>query len=217
MNTILGLCGMAGAFLCIIGDLLLDLKGKDNSQLGKNKLINTSWDHMHIKRFVVSIFLAAFGAPLSFLGFMAMADQIHFVSLPLANAMWMVGLFGCAGGTFIHIIICVFPVIYKTMKPHHSIEEIDRVINGVYDAVKVPFWLLYFVLIGVSSCIVIYAIFKEYLHLSYWCMLLTPLSTTLIGLLLRALFPRTCYDLPGIILPSTGLGMIGLLAILNAL
>ena len=153
----------------------------------------------------------------SFLGFMAMADQIHFVSLHLANVMWMVGLFGCAGGAFIHIIICLFPVIYKTMQPYHKLDEIDRVINGVYNAVKVPFWICYTLLVGVSSLIVMYATFRGYLHLSYWMMLLTPLSTTLIGLILRVIFPRTCYDLPGIILPSTGIGMIGLLAIINAL
>ena len=217
MNTIMGILGACGGLLCACGDLLLDLKGKDNEQVGKYQLINTSWEHMNLKRFHLSILLAAFGAPLAFLGFAAMSHQLAPYSSTLANAFWFTGLFGCAGGTFIHIIICILPVIFKIMKPYHTVEEIDRVINGVYDAVKVPFWILYFVLIGVSSGILVYALYMDYLQLSMWYCFLTPFCLTIFGLVLRALFPKVCYDLPGIILPSTGLALIGILAILNTL
>ena len=50
--------------------------------------------------------------------------------------------FGCGAIAFIHIIICLFAIIYKSMKPHHTIEEIDVVIHAVYEGVTVPFWML---------------------------------------------------------------------------
>ena len=215
MEMIFGICGILGGILCATGDLFLDLKGKDNRQLGKYNLINTAWGYMDIKRFEISILLAAIGVPLYFLGLTVLSAELAKESETFGLVFWLNGLAASIGGLFIHAYICLMPVVYKKMKPENSIEKIDEVINGMYSAVKIPFWVLYIMLTVVSSIMIYIALGKGFLHISPWCGLLTPIPFMIFGIALRKIKPDVFYDLPGIVCPSLGLSMMGLLAILN--
>lgn len=47
--------GLIGRLLCSIGDILFDLKGKDNEKLGTSKNIDSNWSKMAEWRFRLSI------------------------------------------------------------------------------------------------------------------------------------------------------------------
>ena len=215
LGMVFGLCGFVGCLLCACGDLLLDIKGKDNRKLGKYGLMDSAWDWMEEKRFTRSILLAMVGTPLSFLGMTAMAGRL--AKPGFALAFWLSGVVGCAGSFFIHTIICLFPVIYINMEPRHGFDEAERLINVVYEAIRIPFWIFYMLLVIVPSFMLIFALFAGYLKLSPWFSLLTMPSLMVVGALLQKLKWEWFCDLPMVITPSLGMSMFGLLAVLNQL
>ncbi|MBD5506643.1 MAG: hypothetical protein HDR05_00900 [Lachnospiraceae bacterium] len=58
---------------------------------------------------------------------------------------------------------------------------------------------------------------KGFLDVPKWFVLLNPFVFLFVGVGLRKIKPEWFYDLPGIILPSLGMGMYGLIAIVNIL
>ena len=134
---------------------------------------------------------------------------------PFALAFWVVCLAGAIGGFFIHALICLFPILYKKMKESQSFDETEATLNTLYDAVKIPFYTQFALLVFGSSLMYIVAIILGYLVLPAWTIVLTPLSLMLIGIFLRILKRDWFYDLPGIVMPSIGLGLFGLLAAIN--
>ena len=93
-----------------------------------------------------------------------------------------------------------------------SFEHIDEVIQATYNAIKIPFYFMYVLLVGVSSVMVSIAILNGWLLLPPFLILVTPVGLLLIGVTLRKIKHAWFFDLPGIIMPSIGLGMIGLMA-----
>ena len=214
MERAFGICGILGGLIMALADILLDLKGKNDTQPGQLHLIHSNWAGMHPTRFKASICLAAVGAPLQMLGVSAMAMVLSRCSQSFGLAFWLVCLVGLSGSFFIHTLICLFPVIYHAMQKNYKLDDIDFVINTLYNTVKLPFWMQYLFLVVLSGLGVIVALCAKLLPLSPWYILLTPPVLTIVGLGLRALCPKVFYDLPGIVMPSLGVGAIGLLAVL---
>jgi hypothetical protein len=67
-----------------------------------------------------------------------------------------------------------------------------------------------------SACTII-AILSGYLDVPKWCALLNSIVFLVIGVTLRKIKKEWFYDLPGIIMPSLGLSMIGFIGIMNLL
>ncbi len=88
MEAIFGWLGLLGGLLTAAGDLLLDLKGRDNKKLGRYGFIESAWDTMAAWRFKASILLAAVGVPLYFLGLTSLAMQM--TNTAFALAFWIV-------------------------------------------------------------------------------------------------------------------------------
>lgn len=59
------------------------------------------------------------------------------------------------------------------------------------------------------------AILKGFLDVPKWFVLFNPFVFLFVGVGLRKIKPEWFYDLPGIILPSLGMGMYGLITIVN--
>ena len=210
-----GVCGVLGPCLCMVGDLLLDWKGPDNQKLGKYGIIDSAWDRMAANRFRHSITAAGLGAPLAILGFVAMAHELARANPTYGAIYFMAAVLGGGGGLFIHAFICLLPILYKKLQPDHGFDYAESVINLVYESVRLPFWGLYLLLVGVTSVMTIAALVLGYLDLSRWFVLLTPPVLLLAGGVLQKLFPRACCDLPMVITPSLGLAMMSLMAVVN--
>lgn len=213
---ILSILGLIGGLLCCIGDLLFDLKGKGNHKLGTSGNIDSNWLKMLYWRFGASILFAMVGDVLVGLGIFSLADQIREANRILSIVMALSGYVGVIGGLFIHACLCIQPVIYKKIMEEDNFNLADKTLEAFYKVVMPPFFIAYVILMVPAVCTVI-AIFAAYLSVPKWFVLLNPIVFLIIGVALRKLKNDWFYDLPGIIMPSLGLGMLGLIGIVNLL
>lgn len=208
MEIIFGSLGILGGILCMIGDVLLEYTGKGNKTLGKYKYIESNWSGMSEWRFKLSMLLASAGVPLYLLGFTSLAMQITNKSLSISY--WIVCVIGSVGGVFIHILLCILPILYKTLSVNRIFEETENTLNVIYNAIKIPFFFHYAFLVIISSILVDYAIIRNYLSLPVWAIVFTPLCMLVIGILLKII---SKHDFPGI--TSLGIAITGLMAMIN--
>lgn len=209
--------GILGGLLCAVGDVLLDLKGKDNCMIDANKMISSNWVSMKRWRFLVSIYCALFGVPLIMFGGIALGEQISNSNASLGNWFHLSILIGSIGGFFIHTILCIIPILFQELRKITDEEKSCHIILVIWKAICVPFLSLYLVIVFVSSILLITAIIQGYLSVPLWCIILNPLCFLIIGILLRNIFPKYCYELPGICMPSLGLSMFGVVTLIHLL
>jgi len=214
MNLIFSIMGVVGGLLCCVGDLLFDLKGKGNKKLGTSKNIDSNWSKMPEWRFGLSIIFAMFGVILVGFGFYAIGDMIRENNIILSNFILITGYIGCIGGLFVHSLLCIQAVIYKRITDNGktNFELADNTLEGFYKAIIFPFMLAYCILMIADICVVI-AVLNGSLGIPKWMALLNSIVFLIIGELFRKINPDKFQDLPGIIMPSLGLAMIGVIGI----
>lgn len=217
LNLFYSIIGLLGGIFCAIGDLLLDLKGRDNTKIGKSKLIESNWLKMPKWRFKVSIILGCIGSFMLGIGIYSLGKQIASTNNVLSEVLILVAILTSMAGFFIHTFICVTPIIYKAMSTKADDELADHTINEMFDAIKVVFLVLYLNILLSTTGIAIYCIANNLLDVPVWCVILNPVVFLLIGVILRKIYPKWFYELPGIVMPSLGLGMFGLIGIINML
>lgn len=214
MNLLFSILGLVGGLLCCAGDIFFDLKGPGNQKLGTSKNIDSNWLNMAERRFSVSILLALTGDIGVGLGFYSIARQIYESHSVLAVVLAITGYAGAAGGIFIHAMLCVQSIIYKRIMSggENNFELADHTLEGFYKAVIIPFFLLYIILMTADVCVSA-AVLIGALPVPKWMALLNSVIFLLIGRLFRKIDPERFQDLPGIIMPSLGLAMVGLIGI----
>lgn len=216
MNMLFSILGLAGGILCAIGDMLFDLKGKGNRKLGTSGNIDSNWIHMAYWRFGASIMFAFAGVILLGMGFVSLVNQIQPVNAGLAGTLAVCGYVSVIGGFFVHTVLCIQPIIYKKIMEKDQFELADAVLEAYYKAVIPPFLVGYGFILVAAGCVII-AIVTGALDVPKWFVLLNPIVFLLVGVGLRKAKPDVFYDLPGIILPSLGMGMFGLIGIVGLL
>lgn len=214
MNLIFSIMALIGGLLCCVGDVLFDLKGKGNKKLGTSKNIDSNWNKMAEWRFGLSIIFAMFGVILLGFGFYAIGDMVRENDIILSNWIFVTGFIGCIGGLFVHSLLCIQAVIYKRITDNgkRNFELADNTLEGFYKTIMFPFFLTYFVLMIADICIAV-AVLSGALGVPRWMALLNSIVFLLIGMLFRKINPDKFQDLPGIIMPSLGLAMIGVIGI----
>lgn len=214
MYLAFSLLGLIGGLLCAAGDILFDLKGPGNKKLGTSKNIDSNWTKMADWRFGWSIALALVGDALVCLGFYSLGMQIA-ASHPVLGYLTLgFGYFGCFAGILIHSLCCLQALIYKGAMKRGSLEIADDILETVYKQVKIPFVGGYISLLAPTVTVII-AILTGALDVPKICLLLNPVFFLIFGLTCRKINPVKFQDLPGIIMPSLGLGMFGLIGMLN--
>ncbi|MDD5928721.1 MAG: hypothetical protein PUC37_02850 [Spirochaetales bacterium] len=208
--------GLAGGLLCATGDILFDLKGRGNQKLGTSKNIDSNWTKMADWRFGWSIALALIGDALVCLGFYSLGMQIAAVRPVLGYLTLGFGYFGSFAGILIHSLCCLQALIYKGAMKRGSLEIADDILEKIYKQVAVPFITGYISLLAPTVTVII-AIVEGVLDVPKICVILNPLVFLIFGITCRKINPVKFQDLPGIIMPSLGLGMFGLIGMLNLL
>lgn len=211
---VMSICGLIGGILCAVGDVLFDLKGKGNKKLGETGNIDSNWLKMPYWRFNASILIASVGALLAAFGIFSLGAQISEKSAVLGGISQVTGFIGSMGCIFIHSYLCLQAIIYKEIMEEDRFQLADKVLTKMYKSVAVPFFALYICLLIPSICSII-AIIKGCLDVPMWFVILNPLAFLIIGMLFRVINKEVFEDLPGIVMPSLGLGMLGLIGIVN--
>ncbi|MCM1246345.1 MAG: hypothetical protein NC293_11955 [Roseburia sp.] len=216
MNLMFGYLGIAGGIFCAVGDLLFDLKGKGNKKLGTSGNIDSNWMHMSYWRFRASILVAFLGDALLGFGFCSLVGQLNGENGTLAAVTAICGYMSVIAGFFVHTVLCIQPIIYKKIMETDNFKLADDTLEEYYKAVLPPFFIGYGFMFAATVCVII-AILNGFLGVPKWFVLLNPFVFLLVGMGLRRIKPEWFHDLPGIILPSLGMGMFGLIAVVNML
>lgn len=217
-DIILGMIGLCGGLLCAAADILFDYKGSGNKRYGPGGIMDSNWDKMPMWRFKSSIWLAAIAVPMYLMGIVALYRQIAQSNATVGGVFGVCAVISSCGTLFIHATVCYIPMISKTLSAGNvSREIIGTTVETLYKSMLIPFVALWLLLVAGLSGIVIYAIMARILALPWWYILLTPLSLVVFGMLLRLCNKKVFADLPGICMPSIGLGLFGLMAAINAL
>ncbi len=178
-------------------------------KLGKNGIIDSNWEKMSAWRFKASVLVVMFAVPMYALGMWSLSEQIGGTIGTMLRAATFTG---SMGGFFIHAFLCLLPIVYKNSADK---EQAVNIIDKLYEAIKIPFLLLYLILTLASTVLVIIAIANGSLDVPWFCYLLNPIVFMIIGISLRFVKYDLFCDLPGICMPSLGLGMFGLIGIIN--
>ncbi|MGM0214687.1 DUF6796 family protein [Enterococcus sp. AZ109] len=217
-DAVLGICGIVGGCLCAVGDVLFDWKGPGNQKTGPGGIIDSNWLKMSGWRFKASIIVAACGVPLYGLGFLGMSHQLAESNQTLADLFLISAVIGSAGGLFIHVLVCCFPLMSQALHENKADPKIlELLVARIFQAVKIPFVVMFCFLVIATSLILMVAIWSGNLSVAsifYWW---NPLMLMVTGWLFRLLDKERFADLPGIIMPSVGIAMIGLMTLLSAL
>lgn len=216
MQLTFSILGLIGGVLCACGDVLFDLKGPHNKKLGISGNIDSNWLKMSDWRFGLSIFFAFLGDFCVALGICSLAMQMDAANHMLALITGLTGLAGCVGGLFIHSFLCVQALVYKGIMEKGSFETADHTLEKVYKQITGTFFFAYVILM-IPSVTTPVAILTGALSVPKWFVLLNSIMFLAAGVLLRKLNPMRFADLPGIVMPSLGLGMLGLVGIINLL
>ncbi|MCM1334551.1 MAG: hypothetical protein NC084_12455 [Bacteroides sp.] len=214
MDMVFSIMGLLGGVLCAVGDVLFDFKGQGNEKLGKTKMIDSNWIKMAYWRFGASILAAFFGDAFVGFGIFSLGEQIRPSNAVLASVMEIFGCFGVIGGFFVHSVLCLQAVIYKKIMEENNFPLAEKTLGAFHKAIIVPFFLGYFALMIPCICGAI-AVLAGYLSVPMWFALLNPVVFMFIGVTMRKIDPKLFNDLPGIVMPSLGLGMMGLIGIVN--
>lgn len=217
LNLVYSIIGLLGGVFCAMGDLLLDLKGKDNVKVGKTGVIESNWIKMSNWRFKVSIVFGCIGSFMLGVGLYSLGKQIVASDFFLSETLILVAILTAMAGCFVHSFICIAPVVYKAVLSKGDSDLAEYTLSEILSAIKVVFALFYITIMVASTGIVIYCIVKKILDVPTWFITLNPIVFLLIGLMLRKIYPKWFYELPGIIMPSLGLGMFGIIGIINLL
>ena len=214
MYLVFSILGMLGGLLCCVGDVLFDLKGKGNQKLGTSKNIDSNWLKMADWRFGLSIALALIGDAFVGLGFYSIGMQIAKTHSILGYLTLGFGYFGSIAGIFIHSFVCIQALIYKGAMIHGDLKIADDILEKLYKQITPTFFAGYITLM-IPTVTVIIAILNGALDVPKICVLLNPIFFLIFGVTCRKIDPVKFQDLPGIIMPSFGLAMFGLIGILN--
>lgn len=215
MNVIFGIMGLIGGILCAVGDILFDLKGRDNKKLGTSGNIDSNWEKMSYRRFGMSIISAFIGDILAGFGYLSLVRQIIVTNKTLAVVTAVLCYIGVIGGFFVHAALCIQPVIYKKIMETGNFKLADDTLEQYYKAVMPPFFIGYGSMLAGAVCVII-AVLTGALNVPKWFALLNPIVFLIIGIVFRKINPDKFCDLPGIIMPSMGLAMLGLTAAVSA-
>ena len=216
MYLLFSVLGLIGGLLCCAGDILFDLKGKGNQKLGTSKNIDSNWVKMADWRFGLSIALAMIGDAFVGLGFYSIGMQIA-VTHPIIGYLTLgFGYFGSIAGVFIHAFLCIQALIYKGALIHGDLQIADDILEKIYKQIM-PTFMIGYISLMIPTVLIIIAILNGALNVPKLCVLLNPIVFLILGVTCRKIDPVRFQDLPGIIMPSFGLAMFGLIGILNSI
>lgn len=138
------------------------------------------------------------------------------VGSPLLGELFIISIIiGGIGGFFVHSLLCIIPIFFQELRKTTNEERSCDIIQIIWNIVAIPFVLLYFILVPVSSLLVITSIFQGILNIPIWFALLNPLVFQILGVILRQICPKYCYDFPSICMGSFGLSMYGVISLVH--
>ncbi|VEU80462.1 DUF6796 family protein [Haploplasma axanthum] len=154
-------------------------------------------------RFKVSSILYFIGFPLCYLGLNGMSNQLSFKNSDFGQLFLYISLFGVFG-TFLGYII---NIIDKT--------NVNIEVNKSLDSFKYPVIIGNVLLFVVTSLMIIYGRFMDYLRLPYYLLLFTPIVLIAIAYLIKKYVKKSFLNNILLITQGISLSIMSLMIIIN--
>ena len=186
-NFIFAVLAAAAGLLYSIADYLLEYLPGESTVLDKYGAVESAWEVMHAGRFTASIALAAMITPFFVAGYICIYKQMQTTHPKYAKGFIAVTLIGGLSDFFIHAILCIMPVVYKSVFEISGRTAAVAVLEATEGSFIIPFYV-YFAFIFTGYVLwFVYAFKKNSVYPKWYAWVL--LAIILVELICSA-FPR---------------------------
>lgn len=193
-NFIFAVLAAIAGLLYSVADYLLEYLPESSTAIDKYGVVESAWAVMGTGRFTASLTLAAIITPFFVTGYICVYRQMRTTHPSFAKAFIVVTLIGGLSDFFIHAILCIMPIVYKSVLELSGQAAAVTVLEDMTDSFIVPFFAyLAFIFTGYILWFV-YAFKKSGVYPKWYAWFL--LAAILIELV--------CLNFPKLQLISTG-------------
>lgn len=182
-------CILAAISAAIIAasDYLLEYTGSAAESL---TFIDPFWAKMASWRFPLSLNLCAFFIPFYILGFWSIRRLLAVTHPRLANIYFGTVSYGVImGASFVHSVLCYFPMIYQKLFNEGQQLLAEDVINNIMSAIMPVFVVHYILSWGIPQVLLFILIVRGKTIFSRWTAILNPFIFLIFGLVLSLTEP----------------------------
>lgn len=193
-NYIFAILAAVAGLLYSLADYLLEYLPGNSTVLDKYGVVESAWAAMGAGRFTASITLAAMITPFFVMGYLCVYRQMQTTHPRYAKAFITVALVGGLADFFIHAILCIMPIVYKSVLEISGQAAAVSVLEAMAGSYIIPFYA-YFAFIFTGYILwFVYAFKKNSVYPKWYA-----------WLLLAAVFIElVCANFPGLQLISIG-------------
>lgn len=134
--------GVAG-LLYSVADYLLEYLPMNSTVLDKYGVVESAWVEMATGRFTASLTLAAIITPFFVAGYICIYQQMRTTHPRFAKAFIVVTLIGGLSDFFIHAILCIMPIVYKSVFNVSGQTAAVTVLEDMTGSFIVPFYVYF--------------------------------------------------------------------------
>lgn len=141
------LIGFLGGLICSVADYFLEYMGRESTTMGFMGTVKSAWADVSAWRFPASIWIVSLAVPMYVVGMIAVIRQMRATHKKLGAAFGGSFLLGSLGGLFIHISMCLMPVVYQYLIANTTQEMAVGAVDAMTASFIGPFFLYYSFLI----------------------------------------------------------------------
>ncbi len=152
--TLFGILAAVSAAIVAVADNLLELTGAP----GGMTIIDPAWMNMASWRFPLSLNLAAFFVPFYLLGFWSIRCLLMQTHPRAAKVYFATASFGLVmGASFIHSVLCYFPMIYQRLTGAGQQALAESVINDIIAGIM-PVFVVHYVITWIFPQVLLFVL-----------------------------------------------------------
>lgn len=176
--TLFCILAAVSAAIIVIADNLLEFTGEP----GGMTIIDPAWMNMASWRFPLSLNLCAFFIPFYLLGFWSIRCLLAKTHPKAANVYFASASFGTVmGASFVHSVLCFFPMIYKQLTEVGEKMLAEHVINDIMSAIM-PAFVVHYVITWVFPQLLLFVlVIQGRTVLKRWTAFLNPFIFLVFG------------------------------------
>ncbi len=145
-NYIFAVLAAVAGLLYSLADYLLEYLPENSTVLDKYGVVESAWAVMGTGRFTASLTLAAIITPFFVAGYLCIYKQMQTTHPKYARAFITVTLVGGLSDFFIHAILCIMPIVYKSVLEISGQTAAVTVLEAMTGSFIVPLYV-YFAII----------------------------------------------------------------------
>lgn len=193
-NCIFAVLAAVAGLLYSLADYLLEYLPGNSTVLDKYGFVQSVWAIMESGRFTVSLTLSAIITPFFVAGYLCIYRQMQTTHPRYAKAFIVVTLIGGLSDFFIHAILCIMPVVYKSVFEISGQAAAVTVLEDMTGSFIVPFYVYFAFIFAGYILWFVYAFKKNSIYPKWYAWVL----------LIAVLIELVCSNFSGLQLLSIG-------------